>query len=58
MTLESAIAEFLLDKMAYCAARTVKNYKEHLVRFQKYAPRDVEQLTPDIIRGYMIHLKE
>lgn len=57
MMLQVAVEEFLLDKTAYCAPRTVRNYSEHLARFLKYAPEDVEQLAPDVIRGYIIHLK-
>ena len=58
MTMEAAVTSFLLDKKVYCAPKTLKNYIEHLQRFQLYAPRDVEGLTPDVIRGYIIHLKE
>ena len=58
MTLEAAVMSFLLDKKVYCSPKTLKNYMEHLQRFQLYAPRDVEGLTPDVIRGYIIHLKE
>lgn len=58
MMLEVAVAAFLLDKKVYCSPKTIKNYSEHLQRFQLYAPRDVEQLTPDVIRGYIVHLKE
>lgn len=58
MMLDVAVAAFLLDKKVYCAPKTIKNYSEHLQRFQLYAPRNVEQLTPDVIRGYIVHLKE
>lgn len=58
MLLQNAVNEFILDKKVYCAPKTVKNYVEHLNRFKVYAPGTVEQLTPDIIRGYIVHLKE
>lgn len=58
MNLDVVITEFLLDKKVYCAPKTIKNYTEHLLRFQQYAPRSIEQLTPDVIRGYIIHLKD
>lgn len=58
MNLDVAITEFLLDKKVYCAPKTIKNYTEHLQRFQLYAPRSIEELTPSVIRGYIIFLKD
>lgn len=58
MNLDVAVTEFLLDKKVYCAPKTIKNYTEHLQRFQLYAPRSIEELTPAVIRGYIIFLKD
>lgn len=58
MLLQNAVDEFILDKKVYCAPKTIKNYTEHLIRFQQYAPRSIEELTPAVIRGYIVFLKE
>lgn len=58
MNLEVAITEFLLDKKVYCAPKTISNYTAHLRRFLEYAPRTVEELTPSVIRGYIVYLKD
>lgn len=58
MKLQNVVDEFILDKKVYCAPKTISDYSDHLQRFLKYAPRDLEDLTPEHIRKYIIKLKE
>lgn len=58
MQLQNAVDKFILDKTVYCAAKTVENYSDHLSRFLKFAPEELEALQPDTIRKYIIHLRD
>lgn len=58
MQLRDAVDKFILDKTVYCAAKTVENYSDHLNRFLKFAPEVLEDLCPDTIRKYIIHLRD
>lgn len=58
MLLRDVVETFLQDKEVYCAAKTVDNYREHLDRFLKFAPEDLEDLSPGIIRKYIIQLRD
>lgn len=58
MLLRDVVEIFLQDKEVYCAAKTVDNYREHLDRFLKFAPEALEDLSPGIIRKYIIQLRD
>ena len=58
MKLQNVVNSFILDKKVYCAPKTISNYSVHLRRFLEYVPRDLEELSSDHIREYIIHLKE
>ena len=58
MKTSTIIDSFLLDKRVYCSSKTILNYTEHLNRFMKYIPKNIEDLTSDDIRKYIIHLKD
>ncbi len=58
MKTSAVIASFLLDKRVYCSSKTILNYTEHLNRFVKHIPKNIEDLTSDDIRKYIIYLKD
>ncbi len=58
MKLQVVAAEFLQDKKVYCAPKTIENYSDHIGRFLQYAPEEMEELTTDVIRKYVIHMRD
>lgn len=58
MTMETAVTEFLQDKKVYCASKTIDNYGDHLRRFMRHAPQELEQLSTDVVRKYVIHMRD
>lgn len=61
MTIESAADLFIQDRKTFCSPETVDFYMEKLTLFEKYLDNqhinEVEQLTPDILKGYLIYLR-
>lgn len=61
MTIEAAADIFIQDRKTFCSLETVDFYMEKLTLFQKYLDtqhiNEVEQLTPDILKGYLIFLR-
>lgn len=53
-----AVAAFLLEKKVYCSDKTILNYTEHLNRFLEHIPKNIEELTSNDIRKYIIYLKD
>ncbi len=58
MLIRDLVETFLQDKEVYCAAKTVENYREHLDRFLKFAPENLEEFSSDNIRKYILQLRE
>ncbi len=58
MMLQEAAALFLQDKMVYCAPKTIDNYSDHIRRFMQHCPEDLERLTTDVVRKYVIKMRE
>lgn len=58
MKLNDAAADFLQDKKVYCAPKTIENYTEHLFRFLQFAPEELEELTSDVLRSYVLKMRE
>ena len=58
MKLELLVTEFLQDKRVYCAPKTIDSYGEHLRRFMQHCPEDLEKLSADTIRKYIIYMRD
>ena len=58
MLLRDAIDKFIQDKKVYCAPKTIENYAEHLIRFYQFAPDHLEELTSDVLRNYVIEMRD
>lgn len=61
MYFEDAADLFIQDRKTFCSLETVDFYTEKLTLFEKYLDTqhiyEVEQLTPDILKGYLIYLR-
>lgn len=61
MTIEAAADLFIQDRKTFCSSETVDFYMEKLTLFEKYLTtqriNEVEQLTPDILKGYLVFLR-
>lgn len=58
MQLQDAVDKFILDKTVYCAPKTIENYSDHLARFLSHAPEELEDLSTDVIRKYVIQMRD
>ena len=58
MKLAVVAAEFLQDKKVYCAPKTIENYSEHVGRFLQFAPEELDELSTDTIRKYIIKMRD
>lgn len=58
MQLRDAVDKFILDKTVYCAPKTIENYSDHLARFLLHAPEELEDLSTDVIRKYVIQMRD
>lgn len=58
MLLRDAADKFILDKKVYCAPKTIENYTDHLIRFLQFAPDILEELSSDVLREYVIEMRQ
>ena len=58
MQLQNAVDKFILDKKVYCAPKTIETYTEHLNRFVLHAPDQLEKLTRETIRKYILDMRD
>ena len=58
MLLQDAVNEFIQDKKVYCAAKTIETYTEHMYRFLQHAPEELEKLTRETIRTYILNMRD
>lgn len=56
--LKNVVASFLENKSVYCAPKTIENYVDHLERFLAFAPEELEDLTPSVVRKYVIYMRD
>lgn len=61
MYIEDAADLFIQDRKTFCSLETVNFYIEKLTLFEKYLDTqhvyEIEQLTSDILKGYLIYLR-
>lgn len=58
MQLQNVVDKFILDKKVYCAPKTIETYTEHLNRFVLHAPDQLEKLTRETIRKYILDMRD
>ena len=58
MLLQDAVNEFIQDKKVYCAAKTIETYSEHMQRFLQHAPEELEKMTRETIRTYILNMRD